>query len=233
MLCTSLNSRHCVLTLPRPRSVERRRLDGRLCLRSDLRPRGSQSAGLCPCTPARERPLKRRGLSLAPPRPRLAPGQGAANSFALPRGARVALRRHCPSPRRRVAGRVWWGAVAKYRLILDEPPRPGPGGKGEAVILNIRVSVSAPAWYGCRVAGSPCGAEPAPTASPLPSKRAPHRTPAPWLHAQWRGKVEREEETTAWCPPRSGAAAQCTGERLTVAARTISLSAYSNEPGTS
>jgi hypothetical protein len=34
-----------------------------------------QSAGLRPCTPARERPLRRRGLSLALPRPRLAPGQ--------------------------------------------------------------------------------------------------------------------------------------------------------------
>jgi hypothetical protein len=25
---------------------------------------------------------------------------------------------------------------------------------------------------------------------------------APWLHAQWRGKEESEEGTTAWCPPR-------------------------------
>jgi hypothetical protein len=37
------------------------------------------------------------------------------------------------------------------------------------------------------------------------SNQAPHMVRAPWLHAQWRGKVEREEVTTAWCPPRSGA----------------------------
>ena len=50
------------------------------------------------------------------------------------------------------------------------------------------------------------------------SNQAPHMIRAPWLHAQWRGKVESEEETTAWCPPRSGPAGERTIPRLTVAA---------------
>jgi hypothetical protein len=53
------------------------------------------------------------------------------------------------------------------------------------------------------------------------SNQAPHMIRALWLHAKWRGKVEREEGTTAWCPPRSGPAGERTIPRLTVAARCV------------
>ncbi len=63
-----------------------------------------QSAGLCPCTPARERPLKRRGFSLALPHPGLAPGQGVRARLPY-RGQRaLRLRRRCPSMHRSCGG---------------------------------------------------------------------------------------------------------------------------------
>ena len=55
--------------------------------------------------------------------------------------------------------------------------------------------------------GSPVAPEPRRVPTPE-SNHAPHRVPAPWLHAQWRGKVAREEKTTAWCSPRFSAGGQ-------------------------
>jgi hypothetical protein len=69
-------------------------------------------------------------------------------------------------------------------------------------VKSLRVSLPAPAWHQCHAASQPGGGGAAAAAFATPSNHAPHRVPAPWLHAQWRGKVEREEETTAWCPPR-------------------------------
>ncbi len=68
-----------------------------------------QNAGLRPCTPARERPLRRRGLSLALPRPGLTPGQGGRSRLPYrgePASGCSAVARRCSG---RVAGSVWCG----------------------------------------------------------------------------------------------------------------------------
>jgi len=112
----------------------------------------SQNAGLCPCTPARERPLRRRGLSLALFRPGLVPVQGGRSRSAF-RGQHCLEReRPCSSPCRRVAGSVLQGARAQYCLAPDPPSQRRPGDKVETYSAS-RPRVS---FHTTRLVRMPC-----------------------------------------------------------------------------
>jgi len=181
----------------------------------------SPSSGADPTDPlARERPLRRRGLSLAILRPWLAPGQGIVGLFALPPELPAPVQASLP-----VSARAGGGSalrVPERSAALSSITRydDGPAIRSRPIQFeSTRVSLHA-----TRLVRMPCRRQPvwggaAATASAPQCKRAPHRALTPWLHAQWRGKEECEEGTTAWCPPRIRAGAGMRQRTTAVAAR--------------
>jgi hypothetical protein len=196
----------------------------RMRLRQGLHP--GHRPGLRSSTPSRERPLRRRGLSLALPRPRLAPGQGGRARSRYRRNLSVPVQASLPVAAQACDGWPFCGLAAR-KPALPSITRydDGPAKRSKPMQFTANnkrcVSLSASCLARMPYRPQPMGCAAAATASRPRGKRAPHRLPAPWLHAQWRGKVEREEETTAWCPPRSGPPLECISLPHTVAARCL------------
>jgi hypothetical protein len=172
-------------------------------LRTVVGLRSEQSAGLRPCTPCEGKTTQTpwslpRALSSAA---RAGP-RGRVLVRSIARGVVRAETPVCVGGGRMVAA---YGGRRERSTALPASSRcsEGPATRSRPIrIKTLRVSLIAPAGHRCRAAGQPaCGGAAAQT-FPAPSNHAPHSAPAPWLHAEWRGKVEREEKTTAWCSPR-------------------------------